>query len=145
CSRPPDDRRRHRGSTSLLSWLANFFRPAGRPVMRSAGSEGPGSMAMLPFRPTPFFADKNQAFWRLQLLGWGGSALLRSMTNIANGRPEQLVNTLIAAITGFSISLILSVVYGKLISRRPIVTWGLTAVALAVAVAISATVNGWTL
>jgi sensor histidine kinase YesM len=102
-------------------------------------------MAMLPFRPTPFFADKNQAFWRLQLLGWGGSALLRSMTNIANGRPEQLVNTLIAAITGFSISLILSVVYGKLISRRPIVTWGLTAVALAIAVAISATINGWTL
>jgi hypothetical protein len=29
-------------------------------------------MAKLPFRPTPFFADKNKAFWRLQLHGWGG-------------------------------------------------------------------------
>ncbi|MXP40254.1 sensor histidine kinase [Altererythrobacter soli] len=102
-------------------------------------------MAMLPFRPTPFFADKNRAFWNLQFIGWGGSALLRAMTNIANGKPEQIVLTVIATITGFSISLILSVVYGQLINRRPLVTWGLSALALAIAVAISATINGWTL
>ena len=34
-------------------------------------------MAVLPFRPTPFFANKNQAFWRLQFLGWSGAMLLR--------------------------------------------------------------------
>ena len=30
-------------------------------------------MAVLPIRPTPFFANKNQAFWNLQLAGWGGA------------------------------------------------------------------------
>jgi two-component system, LytTR family, sensor kinase len=102
-------------------------------------------MAMLPFAPAPFFADKNRAFWRLQLIGWGGAALLRAMTNIANGKPDQLVTTLIATVTGLSISLILSVVYGRLINLRPIATWSLTALALAVAVVVSATINGWTL
>jgi signal transduction histidine kinase len=102
-------------------------------------------MAMLPFRPAPFFADKNRAFWRLQAIGWGGSAVLRAMTNIANGKPDQIVLTLIATVTGFSISLILAVIYGQLINRRPLVTWGVTAVALAAAVVVSATINGWTL
>ena len=104
-----------------------------------------GSIAILPFAPAPFFADKDRAFWRLQLVGWGGSALLRATTNIANGMPEKLVLTLIATVTGFSISLILSVVYGKLINQRPLVTWSVTALALAMAVVISATINGWTL
>ncbi|MBO0748835.1 MAG: histidine kinase [Porphyrobacter sp.] len=102
-------------------------------------------MAMLPFRPAPFFADKNRAFWNLQFIGWGGAMLLRSMTNIANGKPDQIVLTIIATITGFSISLILSVIYGMLIKLRPLVTWGMTALALAVAVLVSATINGWTL
>jgi sensor histidine kinase YesM len=101
-------------------------------------------MAKLPFRPTPFFADKNRAFWRLQLLGWGGAALLRAITNIANEKALSfLVLTLIATVTGFSISLILSVIYGKLMNQRPLVTWSLTVVALAAAVSVSAFVNGW--
>jgi signal transduction histidine kinase len=102
-------------------------------------------MAMLPFTPAPFFADKDRAFWRLQFIGWGGTALLRAMTNIANGKPEQIVVTLIATVTGFSISLILSVVYGALISRRPLITWSITAIALSIAVTVAAMVNGWTL
>jgi len=105
-----------------------------------------GSMAMLPFRPTPFFADKNRAFWNLQFIGWGGSMLLRSITNVANEKPLSfLVLTLIATITGFSISLILSVVYAKLIKQRPLVTWGATALVLATAVGVSAFINGWTI
>nr|WP_283773307.1 histidine kinase [Altererythrobacter sp. KTW20L] len=101
---------------------------------------------MLPFKPTPFFADKNRAFWRLQFLGWGGAMVFRSATVVANDRPlDYLVLALIAAITGLSISLILSVIYSYLINRRPLVTWGLTAVALAAAVAVSAFINAWTL
>jgi len=101
---------------------------------------------MLPFRPTPFFADKNRAFWNLQFIGWGGSMLLRSITNIANGTPLAfLVLTLIATITGFSMSLILSVIYGKLINQRPLVTWGATALSLAVAVGVAALIDGWTI
>lgn len=102
-------------------------------------------MSALPFAPAPFFADKDRAFWRLQVIGWGGAALFRAMTNIANGRPEQLVLTLIATVTGFSISLILSVIYGRLINQRPLITWSATAVTLAAAVVASAMINGWAL
>ena len=103
-------------------------------------------MAVLPFQPTPFFKDKNRAFWRLQLLGWGGAFFLRAATSVANDRPfDFLIVVLIAAITGFSISLVLSVIYGQLINRTPLVTWGVTAVILGGAVAMSAFVNAWTL
>lgn len=116
-------------------------RRAARPA---AGPDAP--VGLLPFHPAPFFKDKNQAFWRLQIFGWGGAMLLRVVTNVANDKPlDFLITTLIATITGFSISLILSVIYGRLINRRPLVTWLVTLLVLAVAVAISATINGWTL
>ena len=66
-------------------------------------------MAVLPIQPTPFFANKNLAFWRLQAVGWGGAMLLRAMSSIANDQPlSVLVLVLIATLTGFSISLILA-------------------------------------
>ncbi|MCA0910095.1 sensor histidine kinase [Qipengyuania gaetbuli] len=103
-------------------------------------------MAVLPFRPTPFFDNKNQAFWNLQLLGWGGSALLRAMSAFANGQELQFFFViLIATITGFSISLILSVIYNHLIKQKPLVTWGGTAVVLTVAVGLHAFIDSWVL
>ncbi len=103
-------------------------------------------MSMLPFRPTPFFADKNRAFWWLQTLGWGGALLMRSATALANDVSLNfLVLVVIATITGFSLSMILSVIYGNLINRRPLVTWGVTVVVLAIAVFISAFINAWTI
>lgn len=97
-------------------------------------------------RATPFFADKDRAFWRLQAIGWGGALVLRAMTSIANEKPLSfLVLVVIATITGFSVTLVLSVIYGRLIHRRPLVTWSATALALAVAVGISAFINGWTI
>jgi len=120
--------------------LLNFISP------RKAKPDSNGSASALPFEPTPFFADKNRAFWRLQMIGWGGAMLLRVASSIANGRPpEELISVLIATIAGFSISLILSLVYAQLINRRPLVTWGATAIVLAVAVAIAATINAWTI
>ncbi len=101
-------------------------------------------MAVLPFRPIPFFANKNRAFWRLQALGWGGALLLRAMSGLANGLPLSfLVLVLLATITGFSITLILAVIYRQLITRRPIITWGVTAVVLPFAVALYAFVDAW--
>ncbi|MCB2065110.1 MAG: histidine kinase [Erythrobacter sp.] len=103
-------------------------------------------MAMLPFSPTPFFADKNRAFWRLQWLGWGGAFILRAATSIANERPfDFLVVVSISAIAGFSISTVLSVIYSNLINRNPLVTWTATAFSLAVAVIVSAFINAWAL
>ena len=101
-------------------------------------------MAVLPLRPTPFFANKNRAFWQLQIAGWGGAMVLRGLTSVANEKPFSfLLLVVIGAITGFSISLVLSVIYRQLIHRRPLVTWGLTAIALAGAVSVSAFINGW--
>src|SRR5690606_13186374 len=101
-------------------------------------------MAVLPFQPTPFFANKNRAFWRLQTAGWGGAMLLRAMSSIANAQPLSfLVLVLIATITGFSISLILSVIYRQLIRQRPLITWGVTALVLPIAVAFNAFVDSW--
>lgn len=115
-------------------------------LTRLPDSAKKSGMAMLPFQPTPFFKDKNRAFWRLQMLGWSGAFLLRVATSLANERGlDFLVVVLIAAITGFSISTVLSVIYNHLINRSPLVTWGTTAVVLAVAVAISAFINAWTI
>ncbi len=101
-------------------------------------------MAVLPFQPIPFFANKNQAFWRLQFAGWGGAMVLRAMSAIANDQPLAfLVLVLIATVTGFSISLILAVIYRLLITQRPIVTWGITALTLPFAVGLHAFIDAW--
>ena len=101
-------------------------------------------MAALPFRPTPFFGNKNRAFWRLQFLGWGGAMLLRAVSSIANAQPWSfLVIVVIATITGFSISLIMSVIYRAVMNRRPIVTWGVTALVLSLAVGLYAFIDSW--
>jgi signal transduction histidine kinase len=102
-------------------------------------------MAMLPIKPVPFFRDKNRAFWRLQMIGWGGAAFLRAMTGLANEKPLSfLLIVLIATVTGFSLSLILSVIYGTVLNRRPLVTWGTSVVALGLAGTTSSIINGWT-
>ena len=101
-------------------------------------------MAVLPFRPSPFFANKNKAFWRLQMLGWSGAMALRAMSSLANGQPPSfLALVLIATINGFSISLILAVIYHQLIGRRPLLTWGVTALVLPFAVSLYAFMDGW--
>jgi sensor histidine kinase YesM len=118
-----------------------------KPGQRAAPSPplraGP-AMPMLQFRPTPFFADKNRAFWNLQLIGWGGALLLRAMIVLANQQPAGLlVVVFVEMVTGLSLSLILSVVYRQLIYRKAIVTWGVTALVLTVAVALYASIDSW--
>ncbi len=103
-------------------------------------------MAMLPIEPRPFFANKDRAFWNLQLAGWGGAFLLRGISAFANGQSwDFLVILLIQAVTGFSLSLILSVIYRQLITKQALVTWGTTALALVVAAAVHAFIDGWVL
>lgn len=101
-------------------------------------------MSMVNFQPAPFFASKNRAFWNLQLAGWGGYFLLRSVVAIANDQPlGQLIVLLVTAITGFTITLILSVIYRQLIDRQPVVTWGGTAVVLTIAVFAHSAIEAW--
>jgi two-component system, LytTR family, sensor kinase len=103
-------------------------------------------MAVLELGDKPFFSDKNRAFWNLHSAGWGGAAVLRSASTIANGQPfSLLVPVLISAVTGFSISLILSVIFRNIIDRRPIVTWGITGISVTVATLIYGYVDVWVL
>jgi sensor histidine kinase YesM len=66
------------------------------------------------------------------------------MSTLANAQPLSiLVLVFIEAVTGFSISLILSVAFRQLITRKPLITWGITAVILPLAVSVYAFIDGW--
>lgn len=101
-------------------------------------------MAVLPFQPTPFFANKNRAFWNLQFAGWGGAFLLRAITGLIGGQDASfLIIVAIEAITGFSISLVLSVIFQRLINKKPLVTWATTAVVLTAGVGLFTFIIAW--
>ncbi|WP_095012357.1 sensor histidine kinase [Tsuneonella mangrovi] len=99
---------------------------------------------MLPLRPAPFFKNKNSAFWYLQFAGWGGVMLLRVTSALANEQSlDLLLVIMVEMLTGFSISLILSVVYRQLIRRPAVVSWGATALVLLLSVATYAAIDSW--
>jgi two-component system, LytTR family, sensor kinase len=101
-------------------------------------------MAVLQIQAAPFFASKNRAFWNLQLAGWGGAFIYRGVVAVSNDQPlDLLALVLIHTITGFSISLILSVIYRHLIQQRPLITWGVTALVLMLAVTLHTSIDTW--
>ena len=103
-----------------------------------------GAMAVLPYRPAPFFANKNRAFWNLQFAGWGGAMLLRCVQGLVNGQGLGLLAIVLpATVTGLSLSLVLSVIYRNLMGRQPLVTWGFTAIALAIALSALVLIEAW--
>ncbi|MGB5078247.1 MAG: histidine kinase [Sphingorhabdus sp.] len=101
-------------------------------------------MAVLELTDQPFFSNKNRAFWNLHSAGWGGATALYGVTGIANGQPLSfLVQVLISAVTGYSISLVLSVVYRYVIEKKPVITWGTTLLALVLASGLYAYIDTW--
>lgn len=101
-------------------------------------------MAVLDLGRQPFFANKNRAFWNLQMAGWAGAMVLRGASGIANGQPvEFLLPVVVSTVTGYSISLILSVIYSLVIDRRPLITWGTTAIMLGLAGGLYAFIDAW--
>lgn len=95
-------------------------------------------------RPEPFFASKDRAFWNLQMAGWGGAMVLRGASGIANGQPLNFIlPVLVSTVTGYSVSLILSVIYGMVIDRRPAITWSTTLIALIAAAMLYSFIDAW--
>jgi Histidine kinase/Histidine kinase-, DNA gyrase B-, and HSP90-like ATPase len=87
-----------------------------------------------PTRPQPFFEDKIRAFWTLQSVGWAGWFVLRAISGFATGQDLTfLATTLVSGITGFSLTLLLSVIFRRLMQQRALVMWpgALTAVSVA--------------
>jgi len=94
--------------------------------------------------PEPFFGNKVRAFWNLQLLGWAAWLGLRGVSGLANGQPFTfLIPQTISAITGFSLTLILSVCYRALINRRPLLMWGVSFGLAGLATALWAFIDAW--
>ncbi len=61
----------------------------------------------------PFFEDKSRAFWMLQAAGWSGYLLLRTVSSISNGLSvEGIIKSIIEAIVGYCLTLLLSSLYG---------------------------------
>ena len=94
--------------------------------------------------PGPFFENKVRAFWNLQILGWAAWLGLRGVSGLANGQAFTFfIPQTISAITGFSLTLILSVCYRALISRRPLLMWGVSFGLAGVATALWAFIDAW--
>lgn len=94
--------------------------------------------------PGPFFDNKVRAFWRLQILGWTAWLGLRGISGLANGQSLSfLIPQIISALTGFSLTLLLSVCYHTLINRRPILMWSLSLALAIFATALWAFIDAW--
>lgn len=88
-------------------------------------------MASLSPVKTGFFDNKNRAFWTLQIGGWGGYFLLRTLGGLANsmGLPF-ILPTILVTVTGFSITLLMAWAYRSIIRMRPVWLWTLTVLIL---------------
>lgn len=101
-------------------------------------------MSVNPFQPKPFFQDKNRAFWNLQFAGWAGAFMLRGISGLANGQPFSfLVPVLISTITGYSLTLLMAVIFRMLLKQRPFVTWTVSILVVLVAAGIGAFIDAW--
>ncbi len=101
-------------------------------------------MAKPPASPAAFFDDKNRAFWLLQGAGWTGYLLLRLASGIANGLGLPfLIQLLVSAATGYSMTLVIAAVYRSLIRRPPLIIWTGTLATVIVAVAAYSVIDAW--
>jgi len=101
-------------------------------------------MAIPGLRSQPFFDDKNRAFWMLQTMGWTFYLMLRMTSAVGSDTGlSALVFGLVSAATGYSVTLVLGVVYRNLIGRKPILTWTSSVIAAMAAVAVYASVDVW--
>ena len=95
-------------------------------------------------RQTPFFEDKNRAFWTLQSAGWAGYFVLRALGGIANGVGWLfVVPTALTTATGYSLTLLMSAAYRRLFHMRPLVTWGGSIAIVVVASVVFSSIETW--
>jgi len=101
-------------------------------------------MSVNPFQAQPFFRDKNRAFWNLQFVGWAGAFMLRGISGLANGQPFSfLIPVLLTAITGYSLTLLMAVIFRMLLRQRPFITWTASIIVVLVAAGIGAFIDAW--
>jgi signal transduction histidine kinase len=115
--------------------------PAPAADRRRAPKQRPG---LLRLQDQPFFDDKNRAFWILQSAGWAGYFFLRTLSGIANNFGFSLViHIALLTGTGYSITLLMAAAYRRLMRVKPIVTWVMTFIIVAVAAASFSAIETW--
>jgi two-component system LytT family sensor kinase len=113
---------------------------------RGAGSgRGPARPILKKVKlDSPFFADKNRAFWLLQSAGWTGYFILRSLSGIANSMGLMfLVHTLLLTATGYSLTLLMGSLYRRLIQMPPLWTATISLGTVVVASAVFSFIETW--
>ncbi len=94
--------------------------------------------------PRGFFADKNRAFWILQVSGWSSYFLLRTLGGLANRMGFGFIlPTLVVTITGFSITLLMGWAYRGLFRMKPVKMWSLSCLVLALASTLFSAIEVW--
>ena len=95
-------------------------------------------------RSQGFFADKNRAFWILQGGGWFAYFLIRTLGGLANSMGLAFIlPSLIVTATGFSITLILSAAFRRIIKMNAVLVWSLTAALLLPSAALFSVLEVW--
>ena len=101
-------------------------------------------MPVSPPSPASFFNDKNRAFWMLQGGGWTGYLMLRIASGIANGLGLPFViQVLVSAATGYSMTLVIAAIYRWLIRKPPYIIWLGSLATVIVAVAAYSVIDAW--
>jgi len=101
-------------------------------------------MALTLLRSSPFFEDRNRAFWVLQSAGWAGYFVLRSLSGIANAMGWLfVVPTALTTATGYSLTLLMSAAYRRLFKMKPALTWTISITILAVSSAAFSSIETW--
>jgi signal transduction histidine kinase len=101
-------------------------------------------MARTLLKQTPFFDDKNRAFWTLQSAGWAGYFVLRALGGVANAMGWlYIVPTALTTATGYSLTLLMSAAYRRLFHMRPLATWGGSILILMFSAAVYSSIETW--
>ncbi len=91
-----------------------------------------------------FFADKNRAFWTLQIAGWSGYFLLRTLGGLANRMGIAFIlPAILVTVTGFSITLLMAWAFRSIIKLKPVWTWTLTLAILIGAATLFSVIEVW--
>jgi two-component system LytT family sensor kinase len=101
-------------------------------------------MKLAPLPERGFFADKNRAFWTMQIGGWASYFILRTLGGLANSMGLKFViPSLIVTVTGFSLTMLMSAAFRRIIRMRAAFVWSLTLVILLLGSGVFSVLEVW--
>src|SRR3546814_20643523 len=69
---------------------------------------------------------------------------MRGSSGLANGQPISfLVPVLISTVTGYSLTLLMAVIFRALLRQRPFITWGVSILVVLAAAGMFAVIDAW--